>query len=236
MAQVSDLLVDYTTKQANSFVNTVGTFPKLIKFDYLGKYSLKGKTRLLIEVGLEIETDFTYFNTGYTWVDSKRKYYITNFGCYRTNLVPGTGEDEGFFSKCYELIAGENGQVNVDLIRHEITHYFLPYLERLNTLNDLVSYLHWHKPDEEEMRYAYQNHSYFYNWLTVIYLLITEGRVEEAEFSLEKIIHITYSLDQTNPHYRFSEGLFEKINKLQQDFALNHFYKYDAEQRRIVVG
>jgi hypothetical protein len=232
MARVSDLLTDYPVRQHNSFVNLMGKFPKLIRFDYLGKYSLKGETLMLVEAGLEIAADYTYFNTGYTWRNAKRKYYISNFGCYRSDLVPYT--NEAFRSKTYELTTRTNGLVDVDLIRHELVHYFLPFLERLNTLNDLITFLHWHKPDSGMLQ-TFRNRSPFYNYLTVIYLLLTEGRVREAEFYLEKIIHLAHSLDQPNSIFQISEGLFVTIDKLQKDFALKNQYTYSEQQRRIIA-
>lgn len=233
MAQVADLLTDYPVRQHNSFVNTTGLFPKIIKFDYLGKYSLKGTTRLLVEAGLEIAADYTYFNRDRTWINTKRKYYISNFGCYRTNLVPDT-TDEGFLSKTYELTLTVDGQVDVDLIRHELVHYFLPFLKGLNNLSDLITFLHWHKPNSD-MFNTYRHRSFFHNWLTVIYLLLIKGDSKEALFGIEKIIHVAYSLDQSNVNFRISQSLFTEINKLQKDFALNRFYEYNEESKRIIV-
>ena len=232
MAQVSDLLTDYSVRQTNSFVNTAGVFPKIIKFDYLGKWRLKGKTNLLVEAGLEIAADYTYFNRNHTWINTKRKYYISNFGCYRDDLVPYT--NEAFRSKTYELTLTADGQVDVGLIRHELIHYFLPYLEKLTDLNDLITFMHWHKPADEKVLGTYRHHSYFYNWLTIIYLLLTEERSNEAELFIEKIIHVAHSIDRPNPHFRISESLFVSVNKLQQDFAMSRSYNYDEEQRRIV--
>ena len=237
MAQVSDLLTDYSIRQTNSFVNTAGVFPIIIKFNYLGIYRLKGTTRLLVETGLEIAADYTYFNRGRTWINTKQKYYISNFGCYRNDLVPDT-TDEGFFSKTYELTLTADGQVDVDLIRHELAHYFLPYLEKLTGLDSLVAYLHWHKPNQEGMDYLYSDHSFFYNWLTVIYLLLVEGRTQEAELGIEKIISIAYSLDRATSDYRVREGLFIHIDRLQKDFVLSRSYKpyeHDKDPRRIVI-
>ena len=219
MAQVTDVLTNFPIRQPTSFVNTSGRFPKLIKFDYLGKYSLKGPTRLIIEAGLEIAADYTYFTTGYTWIKTKHRYYISNFGRYRNNMVPNVQED--FRSRSYELTVGTDGQVDVELIRHELVHYFLPYVERLNDLDDLVAYLHWHKPTDEEMTHGFKNHSYFYNWYSVIYLLLVEKRTQEAEACLEKISWILYTLDSRDPNRRNGEAEFEMIDKLQRDFTLS---------------
>lgn len=234
MAQVEDVLTNFPIRQPNSFVNTSGLFPKLIKFDYLGKYSLKGPTRLTIEAGLEIAADYTYFNTGYTWIDTKHRYYISNFGRYRDDLVPN--EEDNYFNRRYELTTGTDGRVDVELIRHELGHYFLPYVERLNNLDDLVTFLHWHKPTKEEMLHTYKRHSFFYNWLTVIYLLLIEQRTQEAEACLEKISQILYSLDSRNPDRRNGSAEFPLIDKLQKDFALSCRYTYDEGLRRIVIS
>ncbi len=234
MAQVADLLTNYSIRQPNSFVNTSGLFPKLIKFDYLGKWSLKGPTRLIIEAGLEIAADYTYFTTGYTWIETKQRYYISNFCRYRDDLVPN--EEDNFFKRRYELTMGTDGRIDVGLIRHELVHYFLPYVNRLNNLDDLVTFLHWHKPTEEEMLYPYKRHSFFYNWLTVIYLLLTEKRTLEAEACLEKVIHIFCQLDSRDPNRQKGEANFSLIDKLQNDFALTCRYTYDKHLRRIVIS
>lgn len=232
MRQVNDLFPEYTIKQSNSFVNMAEQFPKLIKFDYLGKYSLKGTTHLCVEVGLEISADYTYFNPGYTWRNTKQKYYITNFGSYRHNLVPAT--DESFAAKLYELEINASGLVNIEQIRHEIVYFFLPYLNKLSNLDDLLAFMHWHKPTNEQLHHAYRHHAFFYNWLTVIYLLLKEKRYQEAELGIDKIIYIAYSLDQSNPHWHFGESLFIHINKLQMDFGLSRTYHHDEQQRRII--
>ena len=227
MNQVADLLPDFTVRQENKFVNVQNEFPLIIKFDYVGKWRLKGVTRMYVVVGVELRSDYTYFNTARTWVNAKRKFYITNFMCSRIGLLPQATE-------WYLLEKKDDVKVGAELLTHELTDYFLPYLNQLTSLDGMVSLLRREKPSRNKLldTSPIYGRKYLYDWHAVIYLLLHAKRKAEAERCVEEVISLINSLHLPADHVQVA---VITLNKLHSRFEIDRAYTY-SERTNTIVG
>ena len=226
MNQLADSLPDFTIRQDNKFVNVQNEFPLLIKFDYAGKWRLKGITHLYVAAGAEIAADYTYFNTERTWVGTKKKFYITNFMCSRIGLIPQATE-------WYVLEKEADNSVGVELLTRELTDYFLPYLDQLTSLEGMVGLLIRDKPTGAELlNPPLYGRNYAYDWLAVIYLLLKSQRKKEAGNCIDEFIAI---IDAANlPDYYVQEAV-NALNRLRLDFEINRQYGYNVLTNTIIT-
>lgn len=226
MNQLADSLPDFTLRQANKFVNIQGEFPLIIKLDYVGKWRLKGETRLYVVAGVEIAADYMYFNPARTWVNAKRKFYITNFMCGRDCLLSHKTE-------WYVLEKGADGKVDVETIKHELIHHFLPYLNQLTSLDAMISVLRHNKPSRNELlNPSLYGPKPIYDWLTVIYLLFKAREVTKARQCIDEFISLIH--DNNLPDYEL-QNVVIILNRLQSDFETSKIYRYSESTHTIMV-
>ena len=227
MNQVADILPDFTIREANKFINVQGEFPLIIKFDYVGKWQLKGTTRLYVVAGVELPSDYTYFHTAHTWINTKRKFYITNFMCSRIGLLPQA-------TQWYLLEKEADGRIGVELLRYELTHCFLPYLDQLTTLKGMVSLLRRDKPNRNELldTTPIYKRAYIYDWFAVIYLLFETQQITEAEQCINDFITL---INDTHLPENYAQNSAATLNKLQAHFGLKTAYVHDVPTNTIKV-
>lgn len=227
MNQVADSLPDFTIRQANKFVNIQGEFPLILKFDYVGNWRLKGTTRLYVVAGVELPSDYTYFNTTRTWINAKRKFYITNFMCSRIGLIPQA-------TQWYILEKEADKLVGVELLKYELTHYFLPYISQLTSLEGMVGLLRRGKPNRDELLNSalIYGRNYLYDWFAVIYLLLDTQRTAEAMRCIDELISLIHDIHLPEDHV---QGAVVALNKLQLHFRIGKSYKYNELTNTIGV-
>ena len=226
MNQLADSLPDFTIQQANKFVNVRGEFPLIIKLDYVGKWRLKGETRLYVVAGVEIAADYRYFNPARTWVNAKQKFYITNFMCDRACLLPNA-------TQWYILEKGADGQIDVEMLKYELRHFFLPYLNQLTSLEGMIGILRCSKPGPNELiNPSLYGRKHIYDWFTVIYLLLELRQTTKAEQCIDELISLIH--DNNLPDHEL-QNVVVILNRLQLDFGTSKIYRHSAGTHTIEV-